>query len=295
MKKIFFYLILLLSVSLYSCITYIDTEKDLGIKPKLVLFGYLVPQWDTTIVNLSSSAPLFTTNPKNPAPVANATVEISENNTTWTKLEWDTAYKRYFIPQTDFSIKEGSTYYIRAAAPEYETVYASCTVPYFRETNLKIDLAKTDTDIDNWFRYKGSFEWNDYPSEENYYMFCWKEFGEHIHYEHDWEYWEPPVSDTAYFFTWQFFWDTKNNTCLYSDFGQDGKKMTPSIDAWLPQDIVLTYLQTDKNCYLFEKSSENYDADLQGFVLEPLQLYSNVKNGYGVFGAFVLKDYELEF
>jgi hypothetical protein len=33
---------------------------------------------------------------------------------------------------------------------------------------------------------------------------------------------------------------------------------------------------------------------MQQFMLEPTQIYSNVKNGYGVFGAFVMKDVDFE-
>jgi hypothetical protein len=284
MKKLFFYIILLCSVCLNSCLTNVDTEKDLGIKPKLVLFCYLVPQLDTTIVKLTGSVPLFTTTPKNPAPIANAIVEISDNNTHWIKLDFDTAYKHYFIPQTDFPIYEGKTYYIRAAAPEFETVFASCKVPWLRETNLKVVLKQS-----NIYYFKGYAEWDDYPGEDNYYMLCKSEFDEHI-FGNNWEY------DTAYFSYWYFLYDTKGNPCIYSDNGQDGKKMsvlieTPSFNL---EDSIVTFIQTDKNCYLFETSANGYDADFQLLMLEPMQLYSNVKNGYGVFGAFVMKDYEFE-
>jgi hypothetical protein len=55
-----------------------------------------------------------------------------------------------------------------------------------------------------------------------------------------------------------------------------------------------TLLQTDKNCYLFEKSIMDYDPDFNTFTLEPMQYYTNIKNGYGLFGAFVMKEYVFE-
>ena len=288
------YLILLLTLCLYSCITYVDTEKDLGIKPKLVLFGYLVPQLDTTVVHVASSAPLFTTNPRNPAPVPNAIVELSDNNNTWVQLAFDTVNKRYFIPQTDFPIIEGKTYYIKAAAPEFETVYSFCTVPYFRETNTIVEIQKIDNDYwDDWFEYKADIEWDDYPGEENYYMFCGKEFREDILWnwnDDDWGY----THDTAYFFYWSILWDD-NGRCVYSDFGQDGKKMSTSVWTMASNDFGITFFQLDKNCYQFETDAARYDADFHFLMLEPVQLYSNIKNGYGVFGAFVMRDYAFEF
>jgi hypothetical protein len=258
-----------------------------------------MPQLDTTIINLTSSAPLFTTHPKNPAPVSNATVEISDNNAQWVKLKYDTAYKRYFIPQADFPVKEGKTYYIRASAPGFETVSASCTVPYLRETNFNLVFEESINDVHygeiyNWLHYHGFFEWNDYPGEDNYYMFCDKYFSKHYLHHFDWDNGEHS-EDTASFYDWYFLWDMNDKRCIYTDNGQDGKKMSVFMMDGLPGVFETTLLQTDKNCYLFEKSAMDYDDTFNSFTLEPLQLYSNVKNGYGVFGAFVMKEYMFEF
>jgi hypothetical protein len=299
MKRLSLYFILLSGVFINSCITDVDT-KDLGMKPKLVLFSYLIPQLDTTIVSLTNSAPLFTSNHRKCEPVANAMVEISENNSQWIKLEYDTAYKRYFIPQADFPVKEGQTYYIRAAAPEFETVYASCTVPYFRETNVNLVFEKSINDthygeIYSWLHYHGFLEWNDYAGEENYYMFCEKYFNEHI-ITTNWGEWPwTPSYDTAYFFDWHFLYDMDYKPCIYTDNGRDGKKMSVFMMDYLPDVFETTLLQTDKNCYLFEKSVMDYDDTFSSFTLEPMQYYSNIKNGYGVFGAFVMKEYMFEF
>jgi hypothetical protein len=298
MKKMFFYIIFLLGICLNSCITYI--EKDLDMESKLVLFSYLVPQLDTTIVCLTNSVPLFSTDIKKPKYINNATVEISENNMDWVKLAFDKLYQQYFITQTLFPIIEGKTYYIRASAPGFETVSASCTVPFLRETNLNLVIEESINDVHNgeiysWYHKHYYFEWKDYPAEDNYYIFCRNGFWWDYVYDYDGgdDWYLNPVDSTLYHF-WRTFQDAKDKPCIFSDQGQDGKKMSVLISLWQTDFSKVALLQTDRNCYLFERSSYEYDSDLQSFMLEPVQLYSNVKNGYGVFGAFVKKDYEFE-
>jgi len=296
MNRSFFFFLLLISVCFHSCIT--DIEEDRYIKPKLVLSCYLVPQLDTTILFLTSSAPLITSNPKPIESIANAIVEISNNSAHWVKMEYDSENQVYFIPQTVFPIEEGKTYHVRASASGFETISASCTVPWLRETNLSLVVKESINDIHwgkiyNELHYHSYLEWTDFPGEDNYYMFCNKEF-----YEEEWWDWHtnfPFEKDTFYFYRWNFLYDVDINTCIYSDKDNDGKKMSVLMIIGYPDIYELTLLQMDRNCYLFETSIMNSIADFQSFLLEPAApLYTNIKNGYGVFGAFVMKDYSFE-
>jgi hypothetical protein len=273
--------------------TYVDIE-DMGVKPKLVLYCYLVPQLDTTIVRLTNSTPLFTSNPQTETVINNATVEISKNNMEWVKLDF--VYSYYMIAQSHFPIQEGETYYIRASAPEYETVYASCTVPYLRETNVSIVLKDTiySNGYFEWTNIQGSFEWTDYAGEDNYYMMCCKFLGTDYHWN-----WTDTLSyiDTIYYYAWRLFYDRNaRQPSIYSDKGLDGRKMLAVAEMYGEQNHILEMkqLQTDIHCYMFQKSTIHYDPDMQFFMLEPTQLYTKSKNGYGVLGAFVMKDCEFE-
>jgi hypothetical protein len=296
MNRLFFYLLIGLSITVNSCVNYVDHELD--IPPKLVLHCYLVPQLDTTILYLTNSSPLFTRAQRKIEPVVNALVEISDDNNRWFKMEFDFENNIYYILQTQFPILEGKTYYVRASAPEYETVSASCTVPYLRETNLELVFEESINDYHggefyNWPHHHGYLKWNDYPNEENYYLFYRQDLD---WYSSGWDWyndeWIP--SDTNYYYSWPLLSDINWKPCVYSDIGQDGKKMSAFMMDYIPELFEMTLLQTDKNCYLHELSLWNYDSDLQFFMLEPIQLYSNIKNGYGVFGAFVMRDYTFE-
>jgi hypothetical protein len=304
MKKLIFYIVLFLGVCLNSCITYIEDISD--IKPKLVLFCFLVPQLDTTFVSITNSVPLFSSNKKMPERITNATVEISENNIEWVELTLEKEHKLYMITQTVFPIKEGETYYIRASAPEFEAVSASCTVPFFRETNPKLFTEESINDVHGGqiysdLHYHRHFEWDDYAGEDNYYIFCENgTYWDYIYdYEEEWEGlpWDRPPSDSVLYHFWGIFYDDNYHDCIYSDQGQDGKRMSSKLlTPWYTPDRVskATLLQTDRSCYMFHKNYDRYDPSMQFFMLEPVQFFTNVKNGYGVFGAFVMKEYEFE-
>jgi hypothetical protein len=295
MNRLFFYLLIVLSMTVNSCINYIDHELD--IKPKLVLHCYLVPQLDTTILCLTNSSPIFTSKPREIAPVVNALVEISDDNNRWFKMEFDFENNIYYILQTQFPILEGKTYYVRASAPGYETVSSSCTVPYFRETNL--ELVYEDCTLEE-HAFVGSHDhgyikWNDYPGEENYYLFYRQDFN---WYSNGWVWHnnEYIPLDTNYYYAWYLLSDINDKPCIFSDIGRDGKKMSVIMMDYIPEKFEMTLLQADKNCYLHELSFWDWErhGDLQFFMLEPIQLYTNIKNGYGVFGAFTMQDYTFE-
>ena len=287
MNRLFFYLLFLTSVLLTSCITYI--EKELDIKPKLVLHCYLIPQMDTTILSLTNSVPLFGSNLKNIEPVTNATVEISEDNHRWVRMEYDSVYKNYFISQVQFPITEGKTYYIRASALEYETISASCAVPYFRETNFEIVTEEHVGCVHHGEPYAEPhyhyyLKWKDYAGEENYYIF-------YRNFDWIWDPWGDSIR-----IIWEILWDEKGKPCLFSDHGQDGQSMSSLVTTYYLDDEIseITMVQTDVHSYLYQRSIEDYNGDLGFFIIEPVKIYSNIKNGYGVFGAFVMKDYSFE-
>ena len=97
--------------------------------------------------------------------------------------------------------------------------------------------------------------------------------------------------------------DMDEHTSIFSDKDYDGKKMSILISmTWSSQQrnqwsYDITMIQMDKHTYLFETTSRadksSMDDFLSAFVLEPYQVYSNINNGFGLFGAFVMREYSL--
>ncbi|MCL2246393.1 MAG: DUF4249 domain-containing protein [Lentimicrobiaceae bacterium] len=297
MNKLFLFSLILISVFFTSCISYIDEDKSF--RSKLVLHCRLVPQLDTTILHLSHTVPIFTKNPQEIGDISNGMVEISNDNKQWLRMLYSPELKYYFIPQAQFPIIEGQTYYIRASVPNYEEVTSSCKVPVFRETHLKYLLKEVEGDTHdneeyNFLHTHHYFEWTDFPEEENYYAFFEKYLWEELINEN---------GDTIRpFYNWTQQHDMDTQLALFSDKGNDGKKMsllfTISYSGeWSKQwGYEISMIQMDKHCYLFESSKDSSGSMndfMSFFLLEPYQVYSNINNGYGLFGAFVMRDYAL--
>lgn len=287
MKRIIIYIIS--AISLIACEDDVDV-KDLGIEPKMVLYCYLSPMFDTNLVFLSNSQPIFSSETNDLAVINNATVELSNNGKTWVKCKYDNIKERYILPKTDFPILEGKTYYIRAKAPGFkETIKSSCVVPYYRDIDLEID---TMVSYEN--AISTMIKWKDFAGEANYYSFCVYEISSELN---------ESLEDTNIYLKTHYVYDLKSNSRVFSDEGKDGS--TLSFESYLSNQygnhwdfdtIMFTINQTNKDLYIYEKSFNEYynSAGLSGLV-EPSLLYNNIENGYGLFTAFVFKKFTYDF
>ena len=313
MKKVI-YLISLFVVSscLVSCVETVPLQS-LGIKPKLVLYCFLSPQYDEITVSLTTSQPFFSSG-KDVSAVEYAMVEISNDNQKWVQIPYDEFYERYSLPQAQFPIVEGKTYYIRASAPDYESISAYCTVPFWREIDLKPEVEflprlKNDN-VPYTMLY---FSWEDYRGEENYYSFI--KYG--IQMDFNIIYLpggELTYDTTLYLYSYYALYG-KNSEVVFSDEGNDGMKMRVlwtelynctssdfmNNDYWYWGDswdsVYVILAQTDRNVFLYKNSAmaASDGGFFSIFMVEPSLVYNNVKNGYGVFGAMIFKPYMLNF
>ena len=312
MKKIIYLVsFFVLVVCLTTCEEVVNL-KDMGVKPKLVLFCFLSPQYDTISVYLSNSQPLFSSDRILAEVKDAAVVEISNDNQHWTRIHYNKDRKRYLLPQTQFPVMEGKTYYIRASAENYESISASCTVPFWRETNPKPELDSVPNSED--YRYFNTllyFSWNDYPNEKNYYALMHYNFWEGID---SWSQEEEVLKNylTYYYVRTEEF----SGVVISSDEGKNGQKMNlpfKTIEHCSPSEFVgndmrydglnydsiyVFFIQTDENLFLYENSAD-IAVKTEGlgsiFTVEPTLVYSNIKNGFGIFGAMNFKSYRLNF
>ncbi|OQA92840.1 MAG: hypothetical protein BWY27_00161 [Bacteroidetes bacterium ADurb.Bin234] len=282
MKRIIIYIIS--AISLIACEDDVDV-KDLGIEPKMVLYCYLSPMFDTTSVFLSNSQPIFSSETNDLAVIKNATVELSNNGKTWIKCKYDNIKERYILTKTDFPILEGKTYYIRAKAPGFkETISSSCTVPFYRNIELKIENKESNENV-----IETNISWKDYAGESNYYSFSVYEIYETFDY----------MSDEMFKDLYTYYiYDSETGSYIFSDEEKDGYDLSvkTSFDNEKSSDtILLSINQTTKDYYLYENSLNNYYLSESFFgMVEPTLLYNNIKNGYGLFTAFVFKTFQYD-
>ncbi len=273
LKNIILFLLFLLLFT--ACTDDVDLD-DLNIKSKMVLYCRVSPDFDTTIAYLSTSQPLLSSNKNTLTTIKNATIEISKDKVTWHKFTYHTAKEKYILLKKDFPIKEGETYYIKATSPNFpDIIKSSCTVPYYRDIQLKIERQIENDEMYSYTKF--IYTWKDYPDEKNYYIIT-----AYTTYDYD----------SYRSMSYSNIYDDSTYNYYYSDLGKDGSILKGTFNYYDTIDTILFIVtQIDEPNYLYEKTiNENYYLDFMGFI-EPTLMYNNIENGYGLFAGFTFKKY----
>ncbi len=341
--------ILLLLCSCMACETLVDdipANKIANLRSKLVMHSFISPN-DTAInVRLSLSTPLFGELPngnlveqinpngdtiryysfENERLITDALITISDG-TKKVALKYNSKTRHYYIPTTEFGIKNGVTYYLQAKSNEYE-VSASTTVP---STSPKIESVKIDSlpvtieyyQVDSTGNlrkvsktntgYNIQFGWQDIANNQDFYILQAK-----LSYEVEY----PQVQNGNVIFTKgksieTAQWGKKRYDPLskyFTDFNQDGQFINSPIGVigrnQIPNEVRLIFkgvaytnrtlpgtklieiglLNANSDYYKNRYSVENtFFTGNENPFTEPIQIYSNVKNGLGCFGAYTIE------
>jgi len=290
-------------LSFSGCESVVDLSDQIDAQPKLVLYCRICPQLDSTYILLTTSKVLYSTtnegemsqNSNYYTRLSDGIVELSADGNTWKRAVYDESRQQYLITQAELPIEEGHTYYIRASHDGYPDVSACCTVPFVRNVNFRFDTVTVQSDVhwgEVWDEEHQDLyvEWKDYPGEENYYMLVNHYIMAHYYYM------AGGVDSVSYSWYWWTRWledENEKSLLVFSDEGQDGQVFRRLLEAFYEdynehdtqEQYYLLFL--DRNNYLYEKSMSYSDyASLSYFLLEPLHTYSNIENGFGLFGAF---------
>lgn len=243
-------------------------------------------------------------------PIADARILFYENGQEWAVATYDSAglYSVNRYPQI------GKTYSLTANIPGKTTLYASTTVP--ERPDIDTTVISKEVIYNPWepdqiyqIDYEVAYMINDQPGKD-YYWNCVSQFtpyynsvklGTRMRYEsiHNDHFNRDYDSGNGYYY-YHFF-------IRQTDDGYDGEilKFTKNFTYW----AMLYY--GGEYCYLkelydiFFNADEHYDRYLKSSVKswmleqevlpihEPVQIYSNITNGLGVFGSasFTVFDY----
>jgi hypothetical protein len=259
-------------------------EKDANVKlpaveSKLVINSFISPQ-DTLIrVVVSLSQPLYNNaNSGNYFSVANATVQISDGINTQL-LAYNQTESYYYVKSSQLPIIVGKTYYLTVTTPDGKNVNASTTIP---TSNSSLSFSshvinnpnQTDT-------YLMETHWNDQAGIEDYYRIVYyqKQFTTYTYDTSSITY-----VDTTYYYDLNFsdnISDKNNNGSTMNQnfqFTQDPNSSGNLGEIYL--------LHATKEYYLFHKILKNANDTQDDPFAEPVQMYTNINGGYGVFAGF---------
>ncbi len=290
MKKIIS--IVFCSLFIFSCQKAIEIDRD-TIKPKLVVNCILSPEEDTIKLSLSESRDLLYDKTTFPI-VQNATVELFENGTKLGNLNFKDGL--YVLPYT---VKNGRSYNLKASKEGFDDVTAvtSISSPI---SNTKVTIEELDNNSLN-----SNVLLTDIVNEDNYYQVTmkWGEFTDDsaiINGEFYYEPWlntyscsndfiiEYPQSDLLegsscgdrFLFSDANF---KNNSYNFKTFTYAGSYY-PNQEGYKTRVIIeVSSLNYDFYNYYITKSI--FQNNLGNPFAEPVPVYSNIENGYGIFGS----------
>ena len=295
MKKNILAFGILVAMALTGCVDNVDVE-NYGETRKLVLYCRLCPQMDSTYILLSHSQLIYGQDNSDTPNISDGTVELSADGSHWVRATYDPRRQRYIVTREEFPVVEGGTYHIRASYPGFQDVSSTCTVPLSHDVGFRFDTVATDGDL-HWgepyfWPHKDVYaEWRDVAGEENAYAIGYKRLSP-IHVGSD--------EGEDVFYEWSFDIDllTEGNTDYWyvSDKDRDGQVMRfihdvdlyeYEGDGWFPQNEQRYLLFLDRNCYQYEITLPSEDFGMLNFLLlEPEHTFTNIENGFGLFGAF---------
>lgn len=278
MKKSFFVLPIIFLQLFASC------EKEANIelpeaKPMIALTSFISPDYPVFVL-LTKTTPFFNSdlNSFDYEPIPNAVVKLTD--------QVDTLYFDYDFVQmiyvannpNNLRIQPGKTYHVYAEAPGLDAVSASCTVPaeYVDTNSIRVQYSQRKSDNVGW---GGSdsiansvVSWADLPGTNYYRLQALVESGTL----------STVFESMELYFVTRYFRDQENVPTITSGVGE---AYIQGADIYEKRDIAVTILNTDVNYYRYHRSLEN--ADFDNPFSEPSPVFSNVKNGFGVFGAYM--------
>ena len=249
------------------------TVKLPDIPSKLVIHSYISPQDPLIKVQVNLSAPLYGKRPLNQfEPVQQAHVTISSSLGSFV-LPFDADMGAYVADSTFVKIRAGLSYSLSVSTPDGKFATASTHIP---DANRSLACAVESVSGTGHRRYTVKSTWEDPPSTTDLYR---------IILEH-----------TTYTL---YRGDTINrsyaSSSLMKDTDSQNGVMTQrshfSVVENLKDSVYVHLLHVSQEYFSFtEKLPEDYSSDNP--FTEPLQVYSNVPGGFGIFAGY--NDYRVK-
>ena len=292
-------LIILLIISLTECKTVIDINIPEE-PPELVINSTLIAG-EYFKVNLSQSQHIL--NEKDFEPVSGATVDIYENGTFLTTLP-DSAKGNYI--SATYKPQKGGNYKITVSKKGFKDASAQVIIPLHSPSvkDVKLDTIEV-IEVDKTVTYlRFDIELKDNINTENYYDISIVKTSWYYDYNNNLI---PPALIDSGFVTSQLFLETKDlgleefqsygQHIIFNDNLFNGKTYHINIlsdlyneDAGMYDEAGKTTFSikvanTSQSYYLYEISTMLQNWTQGDLLAEPVQVYNNINNGYGVFGA----------
>ena len=250
-----------------SCVKDADVKLP-AVESKLVINSFISPQ-DTIIrVAVTLSQPLYNnSNAGQFFNVSNASVLINDGVNSKT-LIYNSIENYYSIGISQLPIVVGTTYYLTVSTPDGKNITATTSIPNANST-LTFSSHYVNDPNQQDSTYSITTFWNDSPGTEDYYRVSYYE-----------KQFYPGAIDTSYSILF---------SGNYSDKDKDGTTLSDIFEVYKAYSIgnmgELYLIHATKEYYLYHTKLADAANSLGPFT-EPVQMYSNINGGYGIFAGF---------
>jgi hypothetical protein len=284
MKKIFLFIPLTLLA--FSC------EKKATIKlpdpeNKLVVTCFISPQDSVITAVVRLSIPKFSSNGTYSAlsenDIKNATVIISDGNNNLT-LPFNNDLNFYKANALDLPIIAGKQYFLTVTTPDGKNIKANTTVPNGVLTIESLTFTPKNIDTSS-IEYDINLIVPDIPNEINYVAFFYETTLSYAPLSNTLTPTDPINSTYSNYVTDEKINKTKYIETSNANFSSLTKILTAMVNV--------SVLNCSKDFYLYNKSVQE-SAGISNPFTDPVQVYTNIQNGFGCFGAYTVSKESLK-
>ena len=263
--------ILFVIIFLHSCTKDADIKLP-TVEQKLVVHSFISPQDKNIQVKVTLSQPIFNnSNSQSYSSVSNANVQMSDGAITQT-LSYDSSVEAYLLSSTLLPIVEGKTYHLYVTTPDGKSATASTYIPAIN-TSLQASIEPVISNNSNNFataNYIVKSSWNDLSGQKNYYKIISGD-----------RYYDGIIIDSTF---------SIHDFSYTDDSNLDGQTIVKEVYVYpvsnptiSKYELILYHVTPE--FYKYHISLQNY-YNSGGPFAEPVQIFSNIEGGLGVFAGF---------
>lgn len=289
-KNIPYSLLLLALLALASCEDFFDTVTDVDVEehePALVVFSFVEIGKETQAATVSHSSGATTS--LEPRRLDNASISISRNGIPEGVYQYHPDQQIYQSDAT-FSGTEGEVFRLDVSAPGYAAVHARANIP----PNISV----------GGITYLGEGYSIEYETDLPEYEIILQDDGAVSNYYAV----EVYVYDTTGTQPPQWVWAVHSNDpsirnwdyggVVFKDdtFNGQEHKLRLFTNAYLDSDDVLLFrvYSIDEGFYRYITTKETYQENYDNPFADPINIYSNVEGGFGLFTIMKVEEFIVE-
>ena len=261
--------------------------------PRLVVHAFFTPGSAWT-ARVGRSAGILESQPVGEWTVDDATVELLEGDRVVEELRFLDQSKVYVLDENP--LEAGRSYSLRVSAPGFATIQATDTIPLPVAASAETHVVATRSAGEDSLE----LEIQDPPGETNYYQISVHNYDGPVRREWSFSTRNPSIMGASDSEGWHgtapFFKDTlfdgQTHEIELTEVIQRVFPSEPSTVSAYRNKLFVQVLHISEACYEYLKTALLHDETRENPFAEPLNVYGNVENGYGVFAGYSSRTFE---